>query len=154
MLYACAMNLKTCTKCRVEKSTDQYSVSRQGKNGPVYRSNCKDCQAKSARQWFADNSERANENRRRWNLENLYGLTVEGYDQMLANQGGVCAICGNGEPTAHGRTGTQFRLAVDHDHETGRVRGLLCQKCNRSIGLLDDDVDLLKRAIDYLQKGR
>lgn len=154
MQYACAMQTKVCTKCKSEKPVDQYSVSRQGKRGPVYRSSCKSCQASRAREWFAENSERANENRRRWNLENRYGITVEQYAAMLADQGGVCAICGQGEPNEHGRTGTRFRLAVDHDHETGRVRGLLCQKCNRAIGLLGDNPQRLRDAADYVEKGR
>lgn len=146
---------KTCTKCGVTKPHSEFSLARQATDTQraVYRPSCKECQAAAARQWFRDHPERSAANRRRFNLEKNYGLSVEEYDRLLAEQGGVCAICGNAEPSAHGRTGKQFALSVDHCHLTGRVRGLLCQKCNRAIGLLGDDVDLLKKAIYYLEKG-
>lgn len=64
---------------------------------------------------------------------------------MLAAQGGKCAICGGTNPGGH-------RLAVDHDHTTGAVRGLLCHACNAGIGKLRDDPALLRVAADYLDK--
>jgi hypothetical protein len=79
---------------------------------------------------------------------------VAEYNALLREQGGVCAVCGKDEPNAHGRTGKQFRLAVDHCHQTGAVRGLLCQKCNRAIGLLGDDPALMRKAISYLLRHR
>lgn len=96
-------------------------------------------------QWYHDNREQADENRRRWNLQKHYGVTVEEYETRLAAQGGVCAICGNGQGRGH-------RLAVDHCHDSARIRGLLCHSCNRAIGLLGDNVDLLRKAIDYLER--
>jgi len=143
---------KKCTQCDTVKPLDQFGVSRQGARGPVYRSNCKACASARAMQWFADNPERTMANRRRWNLQKLYGITPEQYEEMLSEQGGLCAVCRQPEPDAHGRTGTQFSLSVDHCHDTGRVRGLLCQKCNRAIGLLGDNVELLRAAIRYLEK--
>jgi hypothetical protein len=77
------------------------------------------------------------------NLKLRYGITPEEYDELLVSQNGVCAICG--EECSTGR-----RLSVDHDHETGRVRGLLCSKCNYGIGHLKT-VENLERAIDYLE---
>lgn len=144
--------LKQCTKCYEPKPLDQYSISRQGVRGPVYRTECKPCQATRARQWYDENQDRAKENRRRHQLESLYGLSIAQYEELLLAQGGVCAVCGLDEPNSHGRTGKKFRLAVDHCHETGRVRGLLCQKCNRAIGLLNDNTDLLRKAIGYLER--
>lgn len=141
--------MKRCTKCGETKPLADFSLSRKD----VYRSNCKTCQAASARAWFRDNKERHKETRHAHQLRALYGITPDQYAEMLAAQGGVCAICGQDEPSAHGRTGTKFRLCVDHDHVTGRVRGLLCQKCNRAIGLLNDDIGLLESAVDYLKKG-
>ena len=102
--------------------------------------------------WFAENPERSSINKQRWNLKKLYDITVEEYEALLKKQGGVCAICGEDEPNEHGRTRTKLRLAVDHCHDTSRVRGLLCQKCNRAIGLLGDSVELLRKAIDYLER--
>lgn len=107
-------------------------------------------------QWHRDNPGRTTANRRKFNLSKNYGLSLGEYDALLQKQGGVCAICGQDEPSAHGRTGKQFRLAVDHCHETGIVRGLLCQKCNRAVGLFGDNPILLRKAISYLlraQKG-
>jgi hypothetical protein len=143
---------KTCRKCGETKPLREFRLSRQATNtrNAVYRSDCKTCSATAARRWFAENKERHKETRHRHAMRATYGLTPEQYQDMLAAQGGVCAICGLDEPNAHGRTGTQFRLSVDHCHDTGRVRGLLCQKCNRAIGLLGDNVDLLRKAIAYL----
>lgn len=72
-----------------------------------------------------------------------YGLTAEDYDALLERQNGVCAICFK---PPKGKS----RLSVDHDHVTGRVRGLLCGPCNCSIGLLNEDADVFQSAINYL----
>jgi Recombination endonuclease VII len=71
-----------------------------------------------------------------------YGMSVENLDAMLAAQHGVCAICQTA-PAAH----------VDHDHQSGRVRGLLCFRCNAAIGQLDDDPLVLRRAARYVERG-
>jgi hypothetical protein len=80
------------------------------------------------------------------NLKYKYGLSAAGYDDLLAQQGGVCAICQQLDPKGR-------RLAVDHCHETGRVRGLLCVPCNVGIGNLNDDPERLLAAVAYLQEG-
>lgn len=72
----------------------------------------------------------------------LYGITRAEFDFMLKEQGGHCAIC----PRTNGRRA----LAVDHDHATGKVRGLLCDNCNHTLGKMRDDPELLRRAADYL----
>lgn len=143
---------KCCTTCGVTSPVENFSLVRTGKYGPIHKSTCKPCQATAARKWFHENKERAKESKHAWTLRTTYGITPEQYQEMLAAQNGVCSICKQVEPTEHGRTGTQFRLAVDHCHDTGRVRGLLCQRCNRAIGLLGDSVDLLREAINYLEK--
>lgn len=145
-------SLKLCTRCGEEKPRSEFSLSRQATStqNAVYRSQCKRCQAEQARKWFSENTERSNESRRRFNLANLYGISVAEYQAMVRDQGGVCAICREDEPKQHGRTGKQFRLAVDHCHKTGRIRGLLCQRCNRAMGMFDDDPIVLRRAISYL----
>lgn len=148
--------LKACRKCGVTKPLVEFSLSRKATatSNAVYRSDCKACCSARAMQWFKDNPGRATANKRKFNLAKNYGLTVEEYNAMLRRQGGVCAVCGRGEPAEHGRTGKQFRLAVDHCHETGAVRGLLCQKCNRAIGLFGDDPILIRKAISYLLRNR
>lgn len=76
-------------------------------------------------------------------LKHRYGLSAEMYNALLATQGGGCAICG--------QTKTRRRLDVDHNHITGKVRGLLCGKCNRAISQAEDNPERLMRMADYLR---
>lgn len=78
-------------------------------------------------------------------LKRRYGLTPEQFESLLNSQDLSCAICGT---TKNG--GGAHRMCVDHDHETGNVRGLLCHRCNRALGLFGDSETLLQSAIDYL----
>lgn len=75
-----------------------------------------------------------------------YGITSEEFDALFEQQNGVCAICGQEEFHIWKR-----RLSVDHDHETGRIRGLLCHNCNNMLGHAKDNVKTLMRAIAYLE---
>lgn len=72
-------------------------------------------------------------------------MTVDDYNKMLDQQKGCCVVCGQHESTF------KQRLCVDHDHNTGKVRGLLCKQCNSGIGLLQDDLEILKVAVKYLE---
>lgn len=74
-------------------------------------------------------------------LKNSYGISLEEYSKMLEKQSGVCAICGRKDKTT---------LCVDHDHKTGKVRGLLCHQCNLGIGNFDDNIPSLEKAIKYI----
>ena len=85
-------------------------------------------------------------------LKRIYGLTLEQYHAMHDEQKGVCAICERPETVQDGRTGAAKALSVDHCHDSKKVRGLLCTKCNTAIGKFDDDPELLMRAIEYLKK--
>lgn len=85
-------------------------------------------------------------------LRQRFGLTLADYDAMAVSQGHVCAICGNAETST--RRGQVKNLAVDHDHRTGAVRALLCQRCNTAIGAFEDSEQLLFAAIDYLRRHR
>jgi hypothetical protein len=93
----------------------------------------------------ANNPDRARLYDRRRDLRKNYGITEGEYDSMLLGQGGVCAICKGAEPSGR-------RLAVDHCHTTGKVRGLLCSRCNPAIGLFNENVANLASAIDYLHR--
>lgn len=87
---------------------------------------------------------------RNWALKNLYGISVEEYDRLLFEQDDLCAICHKKQlPKARGG-----RLFVDHDHATGKVRGLLCTKCNALLGHADDNEETLLSAVGYLRKSR
>jgi hypothetical protein len=80
-------------------------------------------------------------------LEKKYGITLEIYAEMYRAQNGLCAICGNGPSKGswHGK------LGVDHCHDTGAIRGLLCDDCNVGIGRLKDDPERLRKALQYLE---
>lgn len=144
---------KRCASCGETKPHFEFSLSRAAEpnRNAVYRSHCKACQATAARGWYARNPERAKANRRRLNLERYYGLTVEQYNELLRKQRGRCAICGETNAETAGRR--KFELSVDHCHTTGRVRGLLCSRCNRALGLFGDDSTILHKAIAYLLRG-
>ena len=139
---------KLCTRCTVMKPRVEFSERRQ-KAGCVdayWASNayCKACACEIAAQHRLKDLVGSAASQRRSRLKQTYGLTLEAYDEMLRKQGGGCAICGTDTPGGLGG------FHVDHCHHTGRVRGLLCLNCNRGIGALKDDANLLRRAISYL----
>lgn len=108
------------------------------------------------KKWQQENRARLNEYRRKrrqlaevkereraGHLKRKFGISLEDYDRLLADQDGGCAICGN--PPRH-----DISLHVDHDHATGRTRGLLCFRCNNALGDFADDPDMLIRGASYL----
>jgi hypothetical protein len=95
--------------------------------------------------WGKRNPEKRRRVAHRHKLMSRYGITLEDYEKRLANQGGVCAICGGDDPQ-RGR----FFFCVDHDHRTGKIRGLLCVTCNDGLGRFGDDRATLLRAAAYL----
>jgi hypothetical protein len=133
---------KKCELCKAEKPLDQFHSNKSKKDGKSGR--CKDCR-KSERYSYAESA-------RRIQLKNNFGITLEQYESMLSDQGGVCALCNGADSRA---------LNVDHGHSCcpgkkscGKcIRKLLCRKCNMAIGLLNDDINLLNKAIAYLAGG-
>ena len=87
-------------------------------------------------------------------LKRNYKITIEKYNEMLLSQNMCCAICLQEEKSLDNRKNKSRDLAVDHCHETGKVRGLLCWQCNTSLGKFKDSIEILQRAIDYLNKSR
>ena len=100
------------------------------------------------KEWREKNPEKA----RAINLRKHYGIGLEEYEEMLAKQNGVCAICGRGESFTDSRSGNKYRLAVDHHHGTGKTRKLLCRACNTGIGCFKDDPAMLRKAAGYLEQ--
>lgn len=84
-------------------------------------------------------------------LKKNYGVTLDWYNQKLKEQNGVCAICK--EPETAVIRGKTISLAVDHCHNTGSARGLLCTKCNQGLGMFKDKIDILESAVRYLQRS-
>ena len=159
--------MKRCKHCGIEKPLDDFYVDRKARDGR--RPDCKACNLAARRAKYAENPrpyvdrvlkwQRENRDRylerqrsyrgtpakklsnRKSHLKRKYGITIEEFDALLAAQGGGCAICGN--PDADN---------VDHDHVTGKVRGILCFTCNVAIGLVSEDEERLVGALHYLAR--
>ncbi len=161
--------MKTCVKCKLVKPRSEFYASKGMRDGR--RNDCKACNLADKHERYIRNRERDIARVKRWQQENRdrlnayrlkhrqleevkrreraghlkrkFGISLEDYERLLAEQDGRCAICGN-------RPHEDISLHVDHDHETGRIRGLLCFKCNNALGDLGDDPDVLVRAALYL----
>lgn len=118
------MQLKQCRSCGVEKPLSEFHLrSDTGR----HQNGCKECYHSAQ-------------------MQRNYGISFADYDRMYHEQDGFCAIC---RLPQNSKRNTRF--CVDHDHDTGEVRGLLCDSCNRGIGLLKDDPRLLENAAKYLR---
>jgi len=136
--------MKKCIKCGVEKPLTEFN---KRTDTGRYRNDCKQCRGKeNLKRYHTKKTTKEAHSRAslKHYLKKRYDLTVEQYEQMLEDQNHRCAICR--EPETQGR-----RLAVDHDHSTGKVRSLLCQSCNTAIGKLKDDPELIRRAAEYVE---
>jgi hypothetical protein len=129
--------VKVCKDCGQEKPLADFY-----KSGKYFQPRCKPCHSKKTIAWMKANPKSRDATTRKVRLKKKYGLTVEAYEAMEAAQGGKCFLCGN----EHKRR----KLNVDHCHTTGRVRGLLCDKCNLAIGLLEDNPMLAEKFKEYL----
>ncbi len=138
--------MRTCTKCRETQSKDEFYAHPTGRDGLF--GHCKTCERTRAREHQRKRRQADPLYATKSQLQSKYGMTLEGYGQLLLDQGGVCAICKSGDPRNKGE-----RFTIDHDHETGEVRGLLCGPCNAGIGGLRDDPDLLIEAWAYLLRS-
>ena len=151
------------------KPHDQFYAAKGGRDG--LRGDCKACFAARHQQWYIENKQREIDRVQAWrdanpekyakyqqtyrsrperkladragHLKRKFGLTLEQYDELLASQGGGCAICGDAPEV-------NVSLHIDHDHDTGAVRGLLCLRCNNALGQLKEDPDLIRAAAAYL----
>lgn len=83
-----------------------------------------------------------------------YGLTTASYEAMLDGQGRACAICQTADAKVHRKSGTPYKLAVDHDHKSGAIRGLLCDGCNWGLGHFRDSPEVLEKAAIYLREAK
>lgn len=124
------MEVKVCKDCKVEQPIENFYKHTQGEG--KYQSYCKTCHKTRTAPAMR---------------KMLYGITQSQYDEMLISQNGVCAICNMSNNEKRDRA-----LSVDHDHKTGKVRGLLCQRCNIGLGKFQDDIWIMELAILYLKK--
>lgn len=131
--------MKICSKCKTEKPLSDYHKRNNRPCG--VRSICKDC-------YKGYKYKRREGYEREYDLMKSYSITVQDYNEMYEYQNGKCKICEKGTDTM----GRKKHLCVDHNHGTGQIRGLLCDKCNRAIGLLGDSINTLKKAVSYLEE--
>ena len=138
------MEKRKCNKCGETKPlTDFYKAGR--KNRPNDRHyECKECTKARVKRNHCP------ETYRRQHLKRQYGITPEEYDQMLESQQGCCAACKTDQP---GNSKHDRYFVVDHCHETGKVRGLLCHQCNTALGLLKDNPETLSNLITYVLRN-
>jgi hypothetical protein len=138
--------MKACRKCGLRKSLDQFNKKTSSSDG--YRHECRVCQKFDANlRYLRDpekHKERTKENQRAYTAKK-FGLGSDGLSALYEKQNSKCAICGITEEE-HGKY-----LAIDHDHATGNVRGLLCMACNTGLGNFKDNLDYLRMAIKYLE---
>lgn len=125
---------RVCTTCGEFKSSEHFYLEKDKRafGGITMRSKCKPCT--ELRKYKAD-------------IKRRYGISYEEYVKILEAQGGGCAICGS---DVNQNSRTSGKLFVDHCHTSGRVRGLLCSKCNHALGLFNDNPSLLEKALTYL----
>lgn len=134
--------MKYCTKCRTSKQKTEFWKNKSTKDG--LQAHCKPCWYKQTKSKLeGPERDRYLRMRRNNHLQKKYGITADQYDEMLKAQGSTCAICHKDKD--------RISFSVDHDHDTGRIRGILCENCNRGIGMFKHDVQLLELAINYLQ---
>lgn len=135
--------MRKCRTCGVEKELEEFYKSGRRGRPEERHTECKECAKIRVKNNHCPIRARANDLRRN------YGITLEDYDAMYEKQNGQCAICGSNNPG-----GRWNHFAVDHDHETGEVRELLCNNCNTAIGLLKESPELIRLAAHYLDKHK
>lgn len=134
--------MKVCSVCKESKSLDNFYNMKASKDKLYPR--CKDCDYKAHVKYKERDPIRFKEKNNWRRIKHLYGITKEEYLHLAKEQNDVCKICK--EPNDHG-----WMLAVDHCHDTGRVRGLLCNTCNRALGFFDHDPERILRAKAYIE---
>lgn len=166
--------MKKCRKCGETKELKEFYTDKGGKYG--VKSRCKSCQSIASREYNKkQRKERAAYTRRYYRenkekikaryaekydvplgrgymLKKKYDMSLEEYDKIHESQNGLCAICGNPETKIHSRSKKVMMLAVDHCHKTGKGRGLLCSRCNTTLGKIEDDKEILNSMLDYLNR--
>ncbi len=143
-----ALMNKSCSVCFEIKEIESFYNSSSSKDGKSYR--CKSCDNAARRKWRTRNATRAKRSARERQLRYKYQLTTDAYNDLLKSQDNKCAICLCEQNSSAYGVNISEHFAIDHDHRTGKVRGLLCNTCNRALGMFKDDVGTVSRALNYL----
>lgn len=142
------MDCRRCTACSQSKGLDAFALQKGGRDGR--HTVCKGCRAARERNRYRENREAVLERmrtdpsrrtrQRAIDLRRRYGLSVDEWESLAASQGDACAVCREVRP-----------LAIDHDHTSGAIRGMLCSPCNLALGHLDDDPERAEALWRYLK---
>lgn len=149
--------MKKCIECNTNKELTEFYKAANSKDG--HRSSCKECKDKKTLVWRAANPKAYNALAVKWRdnnpdkqhaneIKRRYGLSLEDYNALLVKQNMCCALC----DVQHDTSKKRGRLYVDHDHETGKVRALLCHNHNVMLGHAEDSIETLEKAIKYLKQ--
>ncbi len=146
---------RQCTKCGELRPLAHFYRKTNGRSF----SRCKGCVAEDKAEYWIKNKNRLSEkyratrlavkpsgltSGREWDLQSRYGMPAYEYDRRLKLQGYKCACC----------NGPLNKICIDHDHQNGKVRGIICRNCNLMLGHAKDSVEVLRKAIKYLRGGR
>ena len=145
--------MKTCSKCKETKALSEFHFSKRSSDSRQHR--CKSC-AKAftqpaTKQWRKNSPEGYTESTKRTKVKLKYGISVEDIENLMIQQNSLCALCKN--PISFNSEEKKDKPHIDHDHESGIVRGLLCLTCNTGLGMFKDSFDLLEQAKQYLQRS-
>jgi hypothetical protein len=131
-----------CRRCDEWKPADEDHFHRNNSRRIPFQDWCRECQNGHIEAQYRSGLKRD------WTLRHRFGITALDYERILASQGGVCAFCRRPERARVGRRGGVKRLAVDHCHDTGEVRRLLCTACNTAYGKLEERPETIARLLD------
>jgi len=134
--------MKRCSKCGIDKPAECFYKRAASKDGLGYV--CKECTAIHHEAWYIQNAESVKKRVRIHQRKYKYGINDEQYNAMLDAQDNKCAICNIDMKSP----------CVDHDHNTLKVREILCSQCNSVLGLMYENADNLRKAADYLDKHK
>lgn len=166
-----AQSMIACTACLTAKYEGDFFMDKRRKYPSSIKQPCRSCtsdrakakrsinpdrqrlqERESWRRRFDVNGEKKRFSSMGWRLKYKFGITLDVFLAMIQKQEGKCAICHSDVESLTSGKGRRNAACVDHDHETGKVRGVLCHSCNTGIGLLGDNIEILEKAIEYLKE--
>lgn len=150
---------KKCTRCGLEKDLTEFYLKIKGVEREIKNTftRCKPCSYITVRKWAKKNKDKIRVYHQTWDRKNQkrqiesrliwkYSLSMEEFQKLSESQGNKCLIC-----KVSAEHLSLKKLYVDHDHKTGEIRGLLCRSCNIGIGMMKDNPEILRNAINYLE---
>ena len=133
------MKTKSCTECEKTQSLKSFPKNKRCKDG--VRTVCKSCVSKYRKKWWENGG--GKEKQRDTNLKRAYGISSSEWQRIFELQKGCCASCGRHQ------SNVPKSLHVDHCHKSGKVRALLCDRCNRALGIMDEDAISIRKLAEY-----